>query len=66
MYICYKTRPSVVVAKTYVKLYYNKLFNAVKLLFTNKHGNVIAGIKIHVIEIWTWGQNLKTVNEKFS
>ena len=31
--------------KVYVKLCYRKLFNTLKLLFTNKDGNVIAGIK---------------------
>ena len=36
-----------------------------ELLFTNKDGNVIAGIKIHEIEIWTGGQNLKTIDENF-
>ena len=51
--------------KVYVKLCYRKLFNTLKLLFTNKDGNVIAGIKIHGIKIWTWGQNLKTFDENF-
>ena len=52
-------------AKVYVKLCCNKLFNAVKLLFVNKDGNVIARIKIYETEIWTWGQNLKTIDENF-
>ena len=52
-------------AKVYVKLGCNKLFNTVKLLFTNTDGNVIAGIKNHGIEIWIWAQNLKTIDENF-
>ena len=36
-----------------------------KLLFTIIDGNVTAGIKVHGIEIWTWGQNLKNIDENF-
>ena len=56
---------TVLVAKVYFKLCCSKLFNTVKLLFTNKNGNVIAGIEILRIKIWTWGQNLKMIYENF-
>lgn len=35
----------------YIKYYYNKLFNIVKILFTNKGENVIAGIRIQGIAL---------------
>ena len=51
--LCNTRRPghTLPLSKVYVKLCCSKLFNTVKLLFTNKDENVIGGIKILLIEI---------------